>query len=60
MNITSKFGFMLSNKADNIEQTSVIARQIEALRTVVQRAKMGETAVYAPTITVKLNQLYKQ
>lgn len=60
MNITSKFGFTLSNKTINIEHTSVMARQIELLRSIVQRAKVGQTAVITPIIAVKLAQLYKQ
>ena len=60
MNITSKFGFTLPSKAINIEYTSVIARQVETLKSIVQRAKMGQTAVVAPIVAVKLAQLYKQ
>ena len=60
MNTTSKFGFTLSNKTINIEHTSVMARQIGMLRSVVRRAKMGQTAGVAPSIAVKLAQLYKQ
>ena len=60
MNIISKFGFTLPNKAVDSEQTSVIARQIETLRSVAQRAKMEQTAVIAPIIAIKLTQLYKQ
>ena len=60
MNIASKFGFTLSNKAINTEYTSVMARQVGALKSIVWRAKIGKTAVMVPIIAVKLDQLYKQ
>jgi len=60
MNITSKFGFTLPSKAINTTHTSVMARQIETLKSIVQRAKIGQTAVIAPIVTIKLAQLYKQ
>ena len=60
MNITSKFGFALPSNAVNTEYTSVMARQIETLKLIAQRAKMGQTAVIAPIVSLKLAQLYKQ
>ena len=60
MKITSKFGFTLPSKAINTAHTSVMARQIETLKSIVQRAKIGQTAVIAPIVTIKLAQLYKQ
>ena len=60
MKMTSKFGFTLSNKAINTEYASVMARQVEALKSIAWRAKIGQTAVMIPIIAVKLNQLYKQ
>lgn len=60
MNIALKFGVTLPNKAINIEYASVMARQIEALKSIAWRAKVGQTAVMIPVIAVKLNQLYKQ
>jgi len=60
MNIISKFGFTLPSKAVNSDRTSVITRQMETLRSVARRAKVGQTAVVTPIIAIKLAQLYKQ
>ena len=60
MSIISKFGFTLPSKAVNTEYTGVMVRQIETLKSIVQRAKMGQTAVVSPIIAIKLAQLYKQ
>lgn len=60
MNIASKFGFTFPNKAINAEYASVMARQVEALKSIAWRAKIGKTAVMVPVIAVKLDQLYKQ
>ena len=60
MDMASRFGFGLSSKAINTEYASVMARQIEALKSIVWRAKIEQTAVMLPIVAVKLNQLYKQ
>jgi len=60
MKIISKLGFTLPSNAINTEYTSVMARQIETLKSIVQRAKMEQTAVIAPIVAIKLAQLYKQ
>lgn len=60
MNIALTFGVTLPSKTINMEYASVMARQVEALKSIAWRAKVRQTAVMIPVIAVKLNQLYKQ
>ncbi len=60
MNILTILKSTLTNESVKTDETSVIARQMETLRALGQRAKMGQTAVIAPIIAVKLHQLYEQ
>ncbi len=59
MNIITALKSTLLKESAKTEETSVMARKVETLRSLTRRAKVSQTAVVAPIIAIKLHQLYK-